>query len=515
MTFDKPLILAGFVLCILFVLWSIHRYRLYRRAFLFFTSSLPEQEFRLRFILSRIATGLFFVCIIVALAGPRYGSRLVPEIRYGLDMILAFDLSNSMDVEDIAGDSRLSAAIAIAKRLMVIDTSDWRVGVAIAKGRGILAIPLTSDTEAVITFLSGLSTGIITGQGTNLESLVDAAAAGFQDTVATRRIVVLFSDGESLTGSLVPACERAAVAGITLVTVGTGSDVGAPVPSAGSGTISARRSGVLQNAALTTGGVFIDGNNAGAGLLLETYLVKETPEAYTLRREDKAQWRFFAAGGLAFLVLARAMVKKGKKGKGKRGLVVSITVTLVCSCSNIAGKLAVIEGNFYNERQQYAQAISAYMRARKSPEAVPYAEFGLGTVYYNLDEAALAVDRFAAADQASAGDRTLQYRIHYNTGIVRYEEGNFAGAVSEFRQALELSEESIEAKRNLELSLQAFSRNAAHQPARTEEYIRAPATEHEARSILFDYLRERREREPEHWKSREWAEAELYSGPDY
>ncbi|MDR1957057.1 MAG: tetratricopeptide repeat protein, partial [Treponema sp.] len=127
------------------------------------------------------------------------------------------------------------------------------------------------------------------------------------------------------------------------------------------------------------------------------------------------------------------------------------------------GKLLIMEGNFFNSRNQYTQAIASYLQARNYREALPYAEFGLGSVYGSLDEGEAALNRFTAAAEAlgdlpQGADPELVYRIHYNIGVVRFKAEDYAGAAAAFRHALEIDGSRIEAKRNLELSRLSLGR---------------------------------------------------------
>jgi Ca-activated chloride channel family protein len=171
-----------------------------------------------------------------------------------------------------------------------------------------------------------------------------------------------------------------------------------------------------------------------------------------------------------------------------------------------------MEGNFFSARRSYAEAIAAFTRALEYAEARPYAEYGLGAVYLAMDEGAAALGRFEAAEEALAAlgrtqHRELSYRIHYNTGVIRFRRGDYTAAAADFRQALEADSGRVEAKRNLELSLLSASQpeSAAAAPAEM-------AGTNARAEAVFEYLRQK---EQDQWKSREWTEAGSAAGPDY
>lgn len=189
-------------------------------------------------------------------------------------------------------------------------------------------------------------------------------------------------------------------------------------------------------------------------------------------------------------------------------------VPLCClaSCGGISGQLLIMEANLLNTRGKYTEAIASYLKAREYEYAAPYAEYGLGSVYYSLDESRAALERFAASEKSlerlsPAVHRELRYRINYNSGVALFGEGNFSGAAEFFREALRTDPGRIEAKRNLELSLLSLARkNAAEGSAEQRR------GESESSAALFEYLRQK---EQSQWKSREWGTEEETMGADY
>jgi Ca-activated chloride channel family protein len=185
----------------------------------------------------------------------------------------------------------------------------------------------------------------------------------------------------------------------------------------------------------------------------------------------------------------------------------------LASCSEFQGKLKIVEGSFFHAQGMYTEAISAYRTALGYSEAAPYGEYDLGCMYLSLEEGAAALKRFTAAQNAleelgEVGHTELRYRLHYNAGVIRFLDSDYAGAAGEFRKALEADGNHIEAKRNLELSLLSINRPGASAPPSLENSGNAGGGD----DVLFDYLRRK---EQDRWKSREWAEDTPVSGPDY
>jgi Ca-activated chloride channel family protein len=194
-----------------------------------------------------------------------------------------------------------------------------------------------------------------------------------------------------------------------------------------------------------------------------------------------------------------------------------MVLLFAASCSDVPGKLKIIEGSFFNAQGMYTEAIAAYRASFAFTGAAPYGEYGLGVIYLSLDEEEAALARFAAAEQALEAldgeeHRELRYRIHYNGGVIRFRNGDYAGAAGEFRKALEADSSHIEAKRNLELSLLSVNRRGGAAPVPLTDGDAAGSGEAALDDVLFDYLRRK---EQDRWRSREWVEDTPVSGPDY
>ncbi len=179
-------------------------------------------------MLSRLFFFLALVFGIIALAGPSYGQRAELSRRYGLNLAIALDISRSMDCNDHA-PTRLKAALSLAKDI-VSDLEDIPVSLALGKGEALLVQPLSEDREQIFAILNTIKTSSFTATGTSLEAIIDAALDSFPPQSAGRPLVLLFSDGEALSGSLQVALDRAERAGAEIISIGFGSEEGAIVP---------------------------------------------------------------------------------------------------------------------------------------------------------------------------------------------------------------------------------------------------------------------------------------------
>jgi len=274
MSFDHPHALWALVVLIPLVLISHARFG--KR----FKTMNPLVKKRLA--VSSVFFILFLLSFIIVLAGPRRGSLQAPNIRSrDLDIVIALDLSRSMDIADYTDKgeiaSRLQRGISIALE-MIEALPGVRFAAAAGRSRGVLTVPLTYDCNAVTHFLHATDSTLLSGRGTNLESLLDAAAGAFRDTQSSQRYILLVSDGESLSGLLKSAVERCKRDNIAIIALALGSDTGQPLPSqsgltaGGDVLISSRDQKAMQMAAELSGGFYIDGYRSDASGIISGYL---------------------------------------------------------------------------------------------------------------------------------------------------------------------------------------------------------------------------------------------------
>jgi tetratricopeptide (TPR) repeat protein len=207
-----------------------------------------------------------------------------------------------------------------------------------------------------------------------------------------------------------------------------------------------------------------------------------------------------------------------KTGSANPSCIVLLAVVIVfalfaSSCSGVHGKLLVTRANFMAARGMNSEAVRLYMEAAEHEDVAAYAQYGLGLVFFAMDENEAAAGRFAMAEQLLEAmpeklHRELRYRNHYNAGIVLFTGGDFAGAAGAFRNALRTSSGRTEAMRNLELSLKSLERNGENTAGGGGA---DNAGSDEAMAQVFQYIRQK---EVEKWRSREWPQEEHAPGDD-
>lgn len=212
-----------------------------------------------------LSLGLLFS--VIALMDPLYGEENVKIKREGIDIVYALDLSNSMYSEDVA-PNRLEKA----KKLILESTQRLagdRIGLMVFASDAYSISPLTLDYNSIQAYINIASPELITHQGTNFSAIIKRAIEVFDDAPTTSKLLVILSDGEDNEKSLKEAIQLAKENEINIITIGIGTQTGAPIPyqseffngfktdSQGNVVISKLNESSLQALAESVGGVYI------------------------------------------------------------------------------------------------------------------------------------------------------------------------------------------------------------------------------------------------------------------
>jgi Ca-activated chloride channel family protein len=176
------------------------------------------------------------ICLIIALAQPRWGNLPGSTLPPGHDLVLVIDVSRSMAAED-AVPNRLAMAVEMADSLVKPLGQDPanRAAVVAFAGRGVLRCPLTENLGAVRDALHRLQPGCVKPGGTDLGAALDAALEAFaadQQEHAQGRAIAIFSDGEDHADRWRSRIDRLRERDIVVHTVSIGdASSGHPVPA--------------------------------------------------------------------------------------------------------------------------------------------------------------------------------------------------------------------------------------------------------------------------------------------
>ena len=380
--------------------------------------------------------GLAGVLAATALAGPAWQRIEQPVFRTEQALVVALDLSRSMDAQDIS-PSRLARA-----RLKILDIIERRqsgqTALVVYTANAFTVTPLTTDTDTVAALVSSLSTDIMPSRGSYPEvaiqkswQLLDQAGVGYGE-------VLLITDGGSS-----PATERVARelkgAGYTLSVLAVGTRDGAPIPRASGGFVTDNRGKIavprlektsLRALAAAGGGRFavMSTDNRDLDILL-------SGEVATVAASDDAletdQWREEGPWLLLLLLPIAALAFR-------RGWVLLLLIFILPAPETAEASLW---DDLWQNKNQQAQK---HLESGNADEAAALFE----------DTEWRAVARYRAKDfKGSAAEfaESGNARSLYNLGNALAQQGEFDSAIDAYEQVLEMEPDNDDAAYNLEL----------------------------------------------------------------
>ena len=185
---------------------------------------------RLLGILRLTAIGL----IIIGMARPQWGNTTTEVEASGIDILLAVDISGSMEARDFTLQGRAANRLDVVKSVVakfIKERPNDRIGLVAFAGRPYMVCPLTLDHSWLQQRLDSLKTGMVE-DGTAIGSAIASGVNRLRDRDAKSRIQILLTDGMNNAGKVSPltAAEAAETLGIKVYTIGAGTRGEAPMP---------------------------------------------------------------------------------------------------------------------------------------------------------------------------------------------------------------------------------------------------------------------------------------------
>ena len=181
---------------------------------------------------------IFFGLLIVSILGPSFGGLKKEVKAVGKDIVIAIDLSQSINCTDVQ-PSRLEKLKFELKKVLDSFTAD-RVALIVFSDEAFLYCPFTFDKGALHTLLETASTKVIPSDGTDFGKALELAETKFKEMeTSTKKVssklVLLVSDGEDFGDDTDDAVARLEKAGIRTFTLGIGTAEGGKIPTPSGG----------------------------------------------------------------------------------------------------------------------------------------------------------------------------------------------------------------------------------------------------------------------------------------
>jgi Ca-activated chloride channel family protein len=177
-------------------------------------------------------TAVAFALAVLALARPQERDSRVKDLSVeGIDIMIAMDLSSSMEAADFRPGNRITVAREVLTEFLDGRSND-RIGLVVFAGQAYTQAPLTLDYGVLKEVVKQLRTRVLE-DGTAIGDAVATALNRLRDSEAKSRVVVLITDGDNNAGKVSPldAADAARALGIPVYTILVGKGGKVPFPA--------------------------------------------------------------------------------------------------------------------------------------------------------------------------------------------------------------------------------------------------------------------------------------------
>jgi Ca-activated chloride channel family protein len=229
----------------------------------------------IKFVLFTLA----ITSLLLGIANLQFGTKVEEVKREGIDLMIALDVSNSMLAEDLKPNRLERSKRAIYQLIEKLHND--RLGIIVFAGDAYVQLPITTDYSSAKLFLETIGTDIVPTQGTSIGSAIDLAMESFDFENGTSKSIVVITDGENHEEDAIENSKTAAKEGVSVHTIGMGSEGGAPLPiykrgaqtgfrtdKQGNTIVSKLNEQMLKQIAEAGNGTYVRATNAKAGLSL-------------------------------------------------------------------------------------------------------------------------------------------------------------------------------------------------------------------------------------------------------
>lgn len=387
--------------------------------------------------------GIFVIwCLLIfAMAGPTWEKKPQPIQQDGSALVILWDLSPSMNAEDIK-PSRL-----IRSRLKLVDLLDTRIEGVTAliayAGDAHVVTPLTDDTKTIKSLLPGLSPGIMPLQGSNPEQALELANELLKETgVITGDIVfvtdeIAYSAHRQLSITAETSQHRITVWGI-------GTSEGAPIPLS-NGRFAKKRNGEivlakvnhqgLSDAAISMKGTYIPFSNDDADIQSILHFgFEETMEKESDNKRLSDEWHEQGHWLILFVLPFAALLFR-------RGWLLCFGFGILL---NPSPSYAFGWQDLWKTKDQQAQELLQNDQAEAAANTFNDPDWKAIADYKNGDYDE-AISQFNQGDDAQS---------KYNLGNALTQQGDYEAATKAYDEALKAQPDFPEAEANQSIAKQ-------------------------------------------------------------
>ncbi|MBR9727465.1 vWA domain-containing protein [Shewanella intestini] len=174
-------------------------------------------------------TWVMWLLLVLAVSRPQWLGEPIEIPASGRDLMVAVDLSGSMQIEDMKVDDKTVDRFTLIQHVLgdfIERRKGDRIGLILFADHAYLQAPMTQDRRSVAQFLRDAQIGLV-GKQTAIGEAIALTVKRFEKVKKSNRVLVLLTDGSNNAGNIDPttAAKIAAKRNITIYTVGVGAEV--------------------------------------------------------------------------------------------------------------------------------------------------------------------------------------------------------------------------------------------------------------------------------------------------
>ncbi|MDE5574194.1 MAG: VWA domain-containing protein [Bacteroidales bacterium] len=429
----------------------------------------------------------FFLCILAyallvfCLSNPQLGTSVKKAERKGVDVMIALDISNSMNSTDIQ-PSRLMRAKQAVIRILDKMESD-RIGLVVFAGDAYLQLPLTTDYGAAKLFISNIQTSDLSRQGTAIGAAIDLCAQNFdpQHENVHNKAIIVISDGENHEDDAVAAAQNAARKGIVVSTVGMGSPQGAPIPEYKNGQVVSYKKDAEGNVVITRinramleeiaqagKGFYVEANNISSGVeTVFSKLAELDKVSFESRNisDYETRYAYFLAVAVLLLLLEIFVFEKKNPllnrdrlfgDRKKRPATAALPVwagllILLFAGTPLSAQTAIPtnQGNRHYQNGNLHEAEISYLKALQHDSTYYKAKYNLANAQYGQQNYERALENYAAVAENPTLSKAEKSSVFHNLGNTFVQQKDYQKAVEAYIRALQQQPGRTDTRYNL------------------------------------------------------------------
>ncbi len=175
-----------------------------------------------------VVLSVCWLLLIIAMSRPQWLGEAIDIPSEGREMMIAVDLSGSMEIEDMSlngrGVNRLQMLKVVLGDFIERRVSD-RLGLILFADDAYMQTPMTFDRKTVKQMLDESELNLV-GRKTAIGDAIALAVKRFDAKQESNKVLLLLTDGQNTAGKISPeqALELAIAKEITIYTIGIGAD---------------------------------------------------------------------------------------------------------------------------------------------------------------------------------------------------------------------------------------------------------------------------------------------------